>query len=281
VKRIDAHTHLFAPGQRRLREALASRDATFGEMYADPRAKMAAAADLLGELDAAGFDAAVAAGFAFARQADIDEQNAHLAEAQASASGRVRALATVNPALGGWEQAAGGALEWAAGFGELRPHNQGWDPLGREGRALCELVRERDAVLMWHVSEPVGHRYPGKEGGITPRELCALAEAFPGLRMVAAHLGGGLPFFLQMPEVRQSLLSIYFDTAAVTLLYDDESVARAIDLAGSDRLLFGSDYPLLSIRRQSERAITGLAEEIARAVCGGNAEALFWGPDNS
>jgi hypothetical protein len=99
--------------------------------------------------------------------------------------------------------------------------------------------------------------------------------------MVGAHMGGGLPFFLQMPEVRKSLASIYFDTAAVALLYDDESVARAIELAGCDRLLFGSDYPLLSIRRQSERAITGLAEEIARAVCGGNAEALFWGPDNS
>ena len=77
-------------------------------MYADPRAKMAVAEDLVGELDAAGFDAAVIAGFAFAGQADIDEQNEHLREAQDGSPGRLRALASVNPAQGGWEGAAEG-----------------------------------------------------------------------------------------------------------------------------------------------------------------------------
>jgi hypothetical protein len=279
VKRIDAHTHVFAPAQAGARGTLVERDATFAEMYADPKAKMASVEDLLGELDSAGFDGAVVAGFAFGTARDIDEQNEYLRHMASIEGHRLKTLATVNPSQPGWRQRAERSLQFAAGFGELRPHNQEWDPLGQEGRALCGLARERDAVLLWHVSEPVGHQYPGKRGGISPWELCTLAEAFPGLRMVAAHLGGGLPFFLQMPEIRQSLLSVSFDTAATSLLYDEACVSRAIDLAGRDRVLFGSDYPLLPIRRQSERAITNLAGDIARAVCGGNAEALYWGPD--
>ncbi len=163
----------------------------------------------------------------------------------------------------------------ARGVGELRPHNQGWDPLGPQAHELCELAAARNAVLLWHVSEPVGHAYPGKEGGITPAELATLAMAHPASPMIAAHLGGGLPFYLQMPELRTALSMIWFDTAAAALLYDENSVARLVDLAGPARVLFGSDYPLLSPRRQLQRITALLPGDIAQAVCGGNADTLF------
>jgi predicted TIM-barrel fold metal-dependent hydrolase len=78
-----------------------------------------------------------------------------------------------------------------------------------------------------------------------------------------------------MPEVRAAIDSIYFDTAAASLLYDDESVARLVELAGPDRVLFGSDYPLLSPRRQAQRLVAQLPGTVVDAVCGGNARRLF------
>jgi len=273
---IDSHTHLFAPQQVRARLALADRDTTFAEMYRNAEAKMATATQLLAELDLGGFDRAVAAGFAFADEKDLAEQNESLLGAAREAEGRIIPLATINPALKGWKMAAQAALDGGArGFGELRPHSQGWDPLGPAGHGLCAFARDAGSVLLWHVSEPVGHAYPGKAGGISPVELCALAMAFPGLRMIASHLGGGLSFYLQMPEVRAGIDSVYFDTAASSLLYDDDSVTRLVALAGADRVLFGSDYPLLSPRRQLQRITALLPGDSAAAVCGGNADILF------
>ena len=300
---IDAHTHLFAPAQIAGRQALCERDATFAEMYADPKAAMADAPALLSELDEAGVDAAVVAGFAFSTERDIEEQNEYILATAALTRGarfeesgsspaaagegsdganrvgeclRLIPLVSINPALTGWGRTLSDAIGGGArGFGELRPYSQGWDPLGAEARCFYAAAEEAGAVLLWHVSEPVGHQYPGKGGGIGPAELARVAEAFPGLRMVAAHMGGGLAYFLQMPELRVALASVFFDTAAWPLLYDDKSVARLVDLAGPGRVIFGSDYPLLSPRRQLERIQPLLPPDAVRAVCGETAGSLF------
>jgi uncharacterized protein len=275
---IDAHVHLFPPAQHAARAALVLRDPVFAAIYADPQAKMANAGELLAALGAAKMDGAVAAGFAFAGARDIEEQNAYLA-AVSREHPDIAALATVNPALNGWEAEARRALAaGAAGLGELRPGSQGWDPLGAEAGALCDLAAEWGRPLLWHVSEPVGHAYPGKEGGISPVELITLATAHPETKMVAAHLGGGLSFYLQMPEVQDAIRNVYFDTAAVPLLYAIESIARLVDLTGEHRVLFASDFPLLSPARQLEKVRSVLPGSAARAVCGGNADSLFFHP---
>ena len=275
VTLIDAHTHLFAPAQRAAREEIAHRDATFAEIYGNPAAKMADALALRNALDEAGLDRAVAAGFAFATAREISCQNEYLLSAT-QGDARIWPLATVNLALPEWKAEAqrtlaGGAL----GFGELRPYNQGWDPLGAEARRFYGLASEHRAVLLWHVSEEVGHSYPGKRGGISAEELWRVAVDFPELRMIAAHMGAALSFFLHMPEVKAALKNVWFDTAAFGLLYDDRSVARLVDLAGPGRVLFGSDYPLLSPRRQLQRVTALLPGDVVQAVCGGNAESLF------
>jgi predicted TIM-barrel fold metal-dependent hydrolase len=275
---IDAHTHAFHPAQVRRRNDLSNRDATFREIYADPKAKMATASDVLAALDAAGIARAVVAGFAFSRDCDLRAQNRHILEAAKEHGERIIPFASLNLASAEWralaEEAIGGG---ARGFGELRPHNQGWNPLGAAAHELCALAEAHGLVLLWHVSEPVGHDYPGKRGGISPIELCELATAHPGMRMIAAHLGGGLSFFLQMPEVRAALRNVWFDTAAASLLYDDESIARLAGLAGADRLLFGSDFPLLSPKRHLERIRAQLEGDDAAAVCGETAHNLFFG----
>ena len=137
---FDSHTHLFAPWQVANRAALCAADATFAELYTDERAKLATAEDLVEAMRAAGLDGAVAAGFAFTHERELAQQNEYLVHAAKREAGIV-ALATVNPAIAGWE---GAARSWVAagarGFGELRPYNQGWDPLGRQGKALCALA---------------------------------------------------------------------------------------------------------------------------------------------
>lgn len=254
---------------------MAASDPTFAEMYGDESAKMATPAEVVEALESAGFDGGVVAGFAFAAPAAIEAQNQALETA--AADPRLACLATVNPARPGWEAEAESALSgWAAGIGELRPWNQGWDPLGPAGHRLCELAEAHGAVLLWHVSEEFGHEYPGKRGGIRAVELWKLASAHSGTRMVAAHQGAELGYAMQMPEVRESLLSVSFDTAATALLYDQESVLRLIDVVGVERVLFGSDFPLLGVARQYAGTVERFDEHTRMAVGGGNAKRLYF-----
>ncbi len=275
---IDAHTHLFPPAQASRRAALAEADPTFAEMYASPRARLADAPALRAAMSRAGITRAVIAGFAFRSPLHLAEQAEYLLAAAAESGGTLAPLPCLNLAAPGWEAEAGRWLAAGArGFGELRPGNQGWDPLGPEAVRLACLAAEAGAVLLWHVSEPVGHAYPGKRGGIAPAALIELASRVPPARMVAAHLGAGISFYLQMPEVRQAIGNIYFDTAAVSLLYDEGSVARLVALAGAGRVLFGSDFPLLTPGRQLQRIAAELPPHALDRVCGGNAESLFFG----
>ena len=49
-----------------------------------------------------------------------------------------------------------------------------------------------------------------------------------------------------MPEVDCSLKNVYFDTSATTLLYDRKIFDISVSLVGSNKILFGSDFPLVN-----------------------------------
>jgi hypothetical protein len=97
---------------------------------------------------------------------------------------------------------------------------------------------------MTHSSDPVGHLYRGK-GAATPEKLYSFIASLNGLPVVCAHWGGGLPFYTLMPEVRRALENVYFDTAISPFLYRPDIYRHVKDLAGADRILFGTDYPVL------------------------------------
>ncbi len=269
---FDAHTHLFPPAQALARESIAGRDLGFREIYGDPGAVIADAPVLLAALQKDEVEAALVLGFAFAKEREITEQNEYLCAVAAETPGTIVPCATVNPALPDWEREARIALDKGArGFGELRPGTQGWDPLGSEGGRLASLAGEAGVALIWHSSEPVGHSYPGKEGGLSARELIEVSSASPDVKMVGAHLGGGASFYLSMPEVRAATPNLLFDTSAASLLYDSGAIASLVDVVGSDRVLFGSDFPLRWPGSELKKVISGFDAATSKAIAGENA----------
>ena len=108
-------------------------------------------------------------------------------------------------------------------------------------------------ILLTHASEPVGHEYPGK-GAVTPDMLYPFITRFPDLTIVCAHWGGGLPFYALMPEVKKAVSNVFFDTAASPFLYTPEVYTQVVQMVGGDKVLFGTDYPLLGQSRMLSRA---------------------------
>jgi hypothetical protein len=79
-----------------------------------------------------------------------------------------------------------------------------------------------------------------------------------------------------MPEVRQALENVYFDTAASPFLYRPEVYLQVCHLVGADRILFGSDYPLMPpgrVLREMDSA--GLPDEYRDMILSGNARRLL------
>ena len=97
--------------------------------------------------------------------------------------------------------------------------------------------------------------------------------------MSARTGGGGLPFYALMPEVYETLTNVYFDTAASPLLYDPRVFEVGVTLVGAAKVLFGSDFPLLTARRLLKQVEDAdLSDADKAAITGGNAQKLLAGP---
>jgi predicted TIM-barrel fold metal-dependent hydrolase len=279
---IDFHTHIFPPEVREDREGYLRRDATFAEMYSSPRAKIATAEDLLRSMDEAGVDVSVALGFAWRDQGDCVRHNDYLLEAAAKSGGRIVPFCTVNLLAGEEfarevERCAGGG---ARGLGELRPDSQGWPLDGPPGDALADLAARHRLILLFHVTEPVGHDYRGKQG-LRLDSFYRFAVDHPQLTLVGAHLAGGLAFFRDfVDEMGRLGRDTVIDTAAWDLIYRNRAAVwqYVIQTFDSQRTVFGSDFPLVDqaaaieqIRRHTKDwSRAGLAR-----VFGGNAARLL------
>ena len=265
---IDFHTHIFGPDVRDRRDDYARRDPTFAKMYSDPKAKIATADDLLTSMDAAGVDVCVALGFAWRDDDDVSRHNDYLLESAARSNGAIIPFTTVNMASAAAEaEIARCAAANSRGLGELRPDSQGWSLNGGDGQRLAAAAREHGLVLLLHVTEQGGREYPGKRG-------CSLAafrefsRRHADLAIVGAHLGGDV--------YRAGSSSVYVDTAAQPFIYRGSEAGAALAAVPADRLLFGSDYPLISQERALDelRAAVTSDERVSRAVQS-NAEALL------
>jgi hypothetical protein len=275
---VDFHTHVFPPFLVERREEYLARDATFGELYSSPKARMATAEELVAALDDAEVDAAVMVGIGWTDRELAARANDYLLEAAIRFPGRLIPFCVVNPA---WGEDAVREMQrcvkgGARGMGELHPDSQGFDLTS--GDAMSPLMgeaRKSGIPVMVHSSEPVGHPYPGK-GRATPERLLRFIERFPQNVIVCAHWGGGLPFYALMPEVSTALRNVYFDSAASPFLYAPKVFRVARELVGADRILFGTDYPLISHKRLLEQVReAGLPPQEEAAVLGGNAVRLL------
>jgi predicted TIM-barrel fold metal-dependent hydrolase len=276
---VDSHTHILPDEFRTERDRILARDMTFRALFSSPKATSASAADLLAEMEQAGVDACAIAGYGWTDFETAQLSNNYLLESARNNPGNLIPLCSVNPLWGklATDEIERCAAAGARGIGELHPDTQNF--LNMDFRSLApffDAARSLSLPVLMHSSEPVGHNYPGK-GTVTPAYSLALAKAFPKNTFVFAHFGGGLPFYALMPEVRRELANVYFDSAAFPFLYRPEVFSVVGTAAGYDRILFASDFPLLSQQRAlDELRCTRLADSDFNQITGTNA-AQFWG----
>jgi predicted TIM-barrel fold metal-dependent hydrolase len=143
------------------------------------------------------------------------------------------------------------------------------------------LCAEHHLPVLIHTNEPIGHMYPGK-APMTLSEIYRMVRRFPDNVIILAHWGGGLPFYhLLKKEVKEALKNVYVDTAASPFLYDPAIYPVGAMAFGHEKILLGSDFPLLKpLRYVDEMKKAGLPEGQIQAICGENAARLLSDPQN-
>lgn len=275
---IDAHCHVLPPDIQRRRAALLDRDATFSALFAKPNSPMASVPDLLRAMDRDGVSKAVIMGIGWAGQELARESNDYIIESALTHPERLSAFCSVNPL---WGDAAVTEVErcaqgGAVGIGELHPDSQNFDITDKASmEPVMDAALRLGMPVLVHASEPVGHQYAGK-GETTPGKLYRFIENFPDNVIICAHWGGGLPFYALMPEVPEVIKNVYFDTAASPFLYGPDVVRAVVDLIGPDKILFGTDYPLIQPKRLLDYVGEANLEQSAQdAILGSNAARLL------
>jgi len=275
---IDFHVHVFPPKVRDHIHHYFESEPFFRHLYESPRAHLTTAEDVIESMDAGGIDCSVMLNFGWSSQELCRETNDYILEAASRYPGRLVPFISVQPNSG---EAAKDELRRCArlgakGMGELNPDGQGFDlDDASVMRPLAVAAQDEGMIFQSHSSEPVGHLYRGK-GQTTPDVVYRFIRSFPDLTIVLCHWGGGLPFYALMPEVAKAMGRVYFDTAASSYLYRDQIYGLVAGIVGVDKVLFGSDYPLLKQGRFVERirALQMDSEDKAR-ILGGNAARLL------
>lgn len=275
---IDAHTHIFPPEMRQKRKTLVFQDPGFRGIYANKNAKMAKAEEIIEMLDKEQIDKAVVFGFPW-QDAELCRQgNDYVLESMARFPGRLIGFITLpwdntNAVLRECER---GLAAGSMGVGELALYHQ---PLGKKAfekvALLAQMTEKQGVPLLLHINEPVGHDYAGK-GVIDFQALQHFISAHPDLTIILAHWGGGFFFYELMPEIQKMSKNVFYDTAASPFLYRSRIYDAALKIVGEDRLLFGSDYPLLPPSRYFKEIETAvLSEKVRDKIKGENARRLF------
>jgi predicted TIM-barrel fold metal-dependent hydrolase len=275
---IDVHTHIFPPEIRQNRDTFFPSESAFELLYRSPRARMVGGRELISAMDANRVDRAVVFGFPWTNIELAKIHNDYIMETVSQYPDRFTGLGCFDPASpGAVAEAERCLVGGVGGIGELAFYRSGIDELALEQLApVMDMCVQRGLPVLIHTNEPVGHDYHGKTP-ITLSQIYGLIKRFAENKIVLAHWGGGLFFYaLMKKEVKQILKNVYFDTAASPYLYDPEVYKSAIQLVGIDKILFGSDYPLLAPKKYfSEMAQSGLTKDEIDSICGLNAKRLF------
>ncbi|HXB02656.1 MAG TPA: amidohydrolase family protein [Opitutaceae bacterium] len=289
---IDAHVHLYPPELNRDPAGWAARA---GEVHwaqlctrsrrdGRPVQGFPSVEQLLRDMDAAGVARTVLLGWYWEKPETCAWHNRFYAACVREHPDRLAAFAALHPAAGREATLAEvrrARDEGLIGLGELSPHSSGHgidDPVFRDVLALAAELR---LPVNFHVTDPASKSYPGRVE--TPlADFARLAREFPRTTFILSHLGGLLPL---VDPSGVSWPNLFYDTAAVPLLYPPEVLRRMLDAVDAEKVLFGSDYPLILFpREETGPGFTRFLAQVSEAkltaaertaLLGGNFERLL------
>ncbi|MBN1850063.1 MAG: amidohydrolase family protein [Deltaproteobacteria bacterium] len=275
---IDFHTHIFPSVIRDNRDLFFHNEPDFQLLYQSPKSRLAGKGELLASMDRQGIRKSVIFGFPWKNTDHFRRHNDYIIESVQRHPDRFIGFCCADPlskeAAREMERCLQAGLK---GIGELALYATGFTPDIISSTAdIMSISGEYHSPVLLHTNEPVGHQYPGKQP-MHLAQLYNLIQTYRSNRIILAHWGGGLFFYaLMKKEVKEILKNVWFDTAASPFLYTADIYRIAGEIIGYEKILFGSDYPLINPERYiQEMESAGIPSAGIEAMIGENARNLL------
>ena len=274
--KIDSHVHITPPDIIADWEKYAKKEPYFAMLSNSKHNKFASAQDVIAMLEKNNFDMAVVFGFAFRDLGLCRYVNDYVIESIKKFPEKLVGFAVVPNDKGAANEIERCYNAGLKGVGELFLEGQGIIPEDKkETAALAGACLELDIPLLLHANEQVGRYYAGKSG-VSLKQIETFAANNPDLKIILAHFGGGLLFYEAMGEIKEKFCNVYYDTAAAPFLYDSRvyRVVKALGLC--EKIIFGSDFPLLSPSRYfADIEACDLSDNEKQLLLGGNIKRIL------
>ena len=145
---------------------------------------------------------------------------------------------------------------------KLHPDLQGADLDCEKLMPLYEAMQDMNMILWLHVGDA-----REQINASSPERVARIAEGFPDLKIVAAHFGG----YREWEKAEECLIgrfgNVYYDCSSSLWDMTPERGKYLIEKCGTDRVMFGSDYPAITPAVSlAEFMRLDLTEEVRDAV---------------
>ncbi len=233
---VDAHCHIYPP-------AIAKKAVeSVGDFYAismdepdgSPDALIAACAD-------SPITHQVVYSVAL-KASQVESINSFIAE-QCKLHPSFIGLATLHQDYAHPEQEIDRALELGLHGIKLHPDSQAVNMDDPRLMTIYELCEAKKLPVVIHCGD---YRYDYSH----PRRLVEVLHTFPQLRVDAAHFGGWSVWDLAVEYIEHE--NCFMDISSSQEFLGPRRAAELIRLYGPDRILFGSDFPMWSPKREYE-----------------------------
>jgi hypothetical protein len=245
---IDSHTHILPNKPNKLIEEFGEEKVLL-EMFSNEQ-KATTPEELLKSMNLSNIKKSIILGYGWTNFNLLQASNKFNLDAFKKNSSKLIPFFSINPMFKENLQEMEKCINLGGkGAGEIHPSIQ---ELAMDNENIwkdsLKLLEENSLPIIIHASEPAGHLYPGK-GNTYPENIYKFIKLFPGNTIILAHWGGGLLFYELMKEVKEISKNVYYDTAASSFLYNPKIFEIAIEIVGSEKIIFGSDFPILSPNR--------------------------------
>lgn len=152
---------------------------------------------------------------------------------------RLRSFCALHPDYSGWKEELNRIKERGDGI-KLQPEFQGFYVDEARVFPIYAEMERLGLTVIFHCGEELSGTMLVRS---SPQRMLRVREEFPKLKIIAAHFGG----FQMLKEVRKYLCGkdIYLDTSFFFGHVTGKEAKEAILAHCPDRLLFGTDFPLI------------------------------------
>ncbi len=258
---IDSHCHIYP--EKIASKAVAGTDNFYGENSVGT----GTVSNLLSLGKAAGIDHFIVQSVATTPH-QVKSINEFIAREVATADGLMTGLGTLHPDSEDMKGDVEHIIELGLKGVKLHPDIQAFKIDDYRCLKIYELCEEKGLPILMHTGD---NRYDYSN----PNRLLPVLDIYKGLTVIGAHLGGW-SIWEEAVEYYKSCPNFYVDCSSSFNYLKPEQAKKIIRAYGADKVLFGTDYPMWSPKREIEYFLSlSLDESEICSILNMNAKKLF------